>query len=321
MSLVAKLTGWTKPTMADPVHVRRYSTTGDILAYKRCRRQYGVFGVRKWSSATATQRYFGVLVHDVLDRTNREFKITQTLPTHEEIEQYISEAHDRLIRSGVRPFNRVAQQELATKLIKRFVDLIGSSFFRNVQQTEYRLERSLETDSGLTYLLEGIVDIVAGAVLDSMGMPISTEDDDVEIWDYKSGRRPPDGSREMQAYQFQMYVYCELYRRQIGHLPARAVLVFLGNLGVDADYEEFRKSTAKCLNFIYVVPPLAKEIKEAIANFNQTVDAIEAERRMPYQQQWAAPKHDVDEQTCRECELRLNCEAYPSGAGSRSKGL
>ena len=321
MNLIPRLTGWTKPSMADTVHVRRYSTTGDILAYKRCRRQYGVFAVRKWSSATATQRYFGVLVHDVLDRTNREFKINELLPTHEQLELYINDAHDRLIRSGVRPFNRVAQKELATKLIKRFVDLIGPSFFKNVKQTEYRLERSLQTDSGSTYILEGIVDIVAGAVLHAMGMPFSTESDDVEIWDYKSGRRPPNGSNEMQAYQFQMYVYCELYRRQTGRLPARAVLVFLGNLGIDKEYEDYLRSPAKCLEFIYVVHPRADKIEEAIANFNATVDAIESERSLPYKQQWTAPKHEVDEQTCRECELRLNCVAYPSGGSSRGKGL
>src|SRR5690349_658771 len=107
MTLTTILTGWQTPARSAEPHIRRYSTTGDILSYKRCRRQYGFFGVRGFSGATNTQRYFGTLVHDVLDQINRDYRHdpTMSLPDEDQVGILVDQAHDRLIRSGVRPFN------------------------------------------------------------------------------------------------------------------------------------------------------------------------------------------------------------------------
>src|SRR5690349_7976741 len=105
MSMKDILPDWTIPQITMEPHIRKYSTTGDILSFKRCRRQYGFFGVRRFVSATNTQRYFGNLVHDVLDRINRVYQISRFIPDHDEIVQLVDDAHQRLIRSGVRPYN------------------------------------------------------------------------------------------------------------------------------------------------------------------------------------------------------------------------
>src|SRR5262245_50053579 len=120
MSLKSLLAGWNVPERTEEVRIHKYSTTGDILAFKRCKRQYGFFGVRGFSSATVTQRYFGTLVHDVLDRINREYRLRPELPDEVQIGTWVDEAHDRLFRAGVRSYNMPAQRQLATKLIYRF---------------------------------------------------------------------------------------------------------------------------------------------------------------------------------------------------------
>src|SRR5262249_24124511 len=113
MSLKTTLTGWARPPLDPGVHIRRYSTTRDILSVKPRGRQYGYFGVRGFSSATNTQRYFGTLVHDVLDRINRDYRAAVPLPSEADVELLVGQAHDRLIRTGVRPFNPGAQQKIA----------------------------------------------------------------------------------------------------------------------------------------------------------------------------------------------------------------
>lgn len=323
MSIKLILTGWTAPALKAETHVRKFSTTGDILSFKRCRRAYGYFGVRGFSSATATQRYFGTLVHDVLDRINRDYRLSPSkpLPTEAEVKDLVTEAHDRLIRSGVRPYNAPQQQEAAALMIYRFVSLIGLKFFPNVHQTEYRLERALRTHTGRDYVLDGIVDILSGAVAHALDLPYSTRPDDIEIWDYKSGSMPKKGSSELRDYEFQMKVYAELYHQQTGTYPARAVLVFLGQLRDDANWRLAGGAAARFPSLFYTVHPNPADIAAAMSDFHHTVEAIEAERSTNYRQQWQAPKHDVDSKTCEACELRYSCSNFGDAARQRAEPL
>jgi len=318
MSITDQLDGWTTPEPGEETQIRTYSTVGDILAYQRCRRQYGYFTVRGFDSASATQRYFGTLVHDVLDQIHRDFRVGEGVPDRERLEDMVLQAHDRLVRSGVKAYNPRYQRERAEMLIWRFVQLFGEAFFQNVNETEYKLSRALQTDQEeLDYVLEGVVDVLAGAVSHDLQLPYSTEPDDIEIWDYKSGQVPDQGSRELRAYKYQMRVYSELFQQQTGRYPARAILIFLGELEDDDRWEMAGGEPRMFPNLVYEVSPNPQHIEEAMQDFNGTVEAIEAERSLPYDQQWQAPEHEVPEQTCRACELRYNCAAYPQGANER----
>ena len=321
MSIKSLLKGWSVPESTEETHIRRYSTTGDILAFKRCRRQYGHFSVRGFSSATATTRYFGTLVHDVLDQINRDYRLDPTLPDAAQVEELVTQAHDRLIRSGVRTYNPQQQQERAARLIHRFVRLVGHRFFPHVEQTEYRLERALKTHTERAYVLDGVVDVLSGAVSHDLGLPFSTEPDDVEIWDYKSGHMPDKGSREMRDYEYQMRVYAELYRQQTGTYPARCALVFVGELSDDDRWDDSAPDLGMFPRLIYTIHPNPSHIETALSDFHQTVEDIEAERTMPYFEQWEAPTYPPDTQTCEACELRFNCSSFPRGAGQRSEPL
>jgi hypothetical protein len=321
MTISSLLSGWTVPEMNEETHIRRYSTTADILSYKRCRRQYGFFGVRGFSSATATQRYFGTLVHDVLDRINRDYASSKVLPDRQGIELLIQEAHDRLIRSGVRPYNAKDQQAHATKLIDRFVHLIGPQFFKHVQQTEYRLERALQTHTHRRYILSGIVDVLSGSVSHDLGLPYSTDPGDIEIWDYKSGRYPDKGSPELQSYEYQIRVYAELYRQQTGDYPARSVLVFIGELGDDDRWNRAGGDPSMFPRLVYPIHPIAKQIEMAMQDFHETVEEIEVERAKPYANQWLPPSHAVSIETCEACEIRYSCSSFKDGDRQKQEPL
>lgn len=317
MSIINSLPGWATPPLESDVSIHMYSTVGDVLAYQRCRRQYGHFSVRGFNSPAATQRYFGTLMHDVLDQITRDFRLSGELPDEAGVKAKVLLAHNRLIRSGVRAFNARFQRDRASLLIYRFVQLFGAPFFDNIQQTEYRLSRALNTHTGRDYILEGIVDVLSGAVSHALKLPYSTEPDDVEIWDYKSGKVPEQGSRELESYKYQMRVYAELYRQQTGQLPARAVLIFLGELADDQRWRLANGDPSLFPRLVLPVDPHPGRIADAVQNFNETVEEIEQERILPYGQQWQAPTHPVDEQTCRTCELHYNCAAYPQGRNER----
>src|SRR5208282_2883456 len=63
-----------KIARAKEVRIRRaYSITADILAFRRCSRQYGYFAVKGYVPAQATQLYFGIVIHEALDRAHRQF--------------------------------------------------------------------------------------------------------------------------------------------------------------------------------------------------------------------------------------------------------
>lgn len=313
--------GWVVPEPPTNHLVRSYSTTADILSFKRCRRQYGYFGVRGFSAATNTQRYFGTLVHDVLDQLNRAFRAGEPLPDEEGVVELVGQAHDRLIRSGVRPYSAKQQQERAAKLIHRFVVLIGPHFFPHVRQTEFHLERALRTPGGRDYVLDGVVDVLSGAVSHALNLRFSTEADDVEIWDYKSGRCPQKGSSELRDYEYQMRVYAELYRQQTGAWPARCALVFVGELGEDRRWNPASPDLRAFPEMIYTIHPDPKHVNAALDDFHTTVEAIEAERSLSYGDQWHPPDHAVDQATCEACELRYNCPRCPNGLRERLEPL
>lgn len=316
-----KAQGWVTPTVRPEERIRKYSTTGDILAFKRCRRQYGMFGVRGFAPSSDTQAYFGTLAHDVLDAVTREYRATGTVPTEADIQVVIEQAHDRLWRSGVRPYNAKWQRERVALLITRFVELVGDKFFKHVQETEYQLERAMTTPQGQGYVLTGVVDVLAGAVCEDLELPFPTHRDDVEIWDYKSGSRPPKGDKTLEDYVFQMRMYAHIYELRTGRPPARCVLVFLGELGDESSYKAARGEAARFPGLFYPVHPDPSRMHEVETDFHNTVEAIEGERAKPYAAQWAAPTTPVDEQTCVVCDLNCNCGAYPTGAKKRSEPL
>jgi hypothetical protein len=197
------------------VRIRRpYSITADVLAFRRCSRQYGYFAVKKYVPAQATQLYFGIVIHEVLDRAHRQYRgliegRSKGVPGDSDIEEYFHTVTAALRARGIRPYSSQAEESAKTYL-KRFNSHHGPSLYPRVIDTEHKLRADMKD-----FYLHGVVDVLAMSPGDTSQL---------EIWDYKGSKRMEDDSDEMQNYRFQMQVYAELYKLKNGKYPARAIL-------------------------------------------------------------------------------------------------
>jgi DNA helicase-2/ATP-dependent DNA helicase PcrA len=266
---------------------RPYSITADILAFRRCSRQYGFFAVRGYVPAQATQLYFGIVIHEVLDRAHRQYRgliegKPARVPTDDEIQEYHRVVTEALRARGIRPYSRKAE-ESAKEYLKRFNSQYGPNLYPRVRDTEHKLRADMKD-----FYLHGVVDVLARSEDDS-------KPGQMEIWDYKGSHKVPAGSEEMENYEFQMRVYAELYRRKNGEYPARAILCFLGEESLQEMVVEVRfdsKSTA-----------------EAMRTFTDTVKKIEHRREVD---DWSPPPKMPSRETCGACDIRWDCSTAKS---------
>src|SRR3990172_3640944 len=90
---------------------RQYSISGDVLAYRRCRRQYGMYKVRCYRPSKTIQFYFGTVIHQTLDLAHEHYlgrldpSLRSRVPTDREIESYFTAAEASLKARGIVPFS------------------------------------------------------------------------------------------------------------------------------------------------------------------------------------------------------------------------
>jgi DNA helicase II / ATP-dependent DNA helicase PcrA len=267
---------------------RKYSVTGDILSFKRCKRQYGFFARRQYAAAQEGQLFFGTVIHETLDRAHAHFQGLMPgtkkgdMPKPDDIATYFAEAERALRLRGIRPMS-VESREAALGYVQNFNNVHGPTAYPRIVDTEHRLQK----DTG-AYLLTGVVDVVA-----EQPRPAGHEGEwsEYEIWDYKGSKIPPD-AHVLQDYEFQMRVYAHLYEQRNGIRPKRAVLWFLGEQPTSQRHE---------------VDLDPAEVKHAVDDFQQTVDAIE---RSIASNDWSDLSQQVSPpaETCDACDLRWNCK-------------
>jgi DNA helicase-2/ATP-dependent DNA helicase PcrA len=263
------------------VEIRRpYSVTSDILAFRNCSRQYGYFGVRNYAPAQTTQLYFGIVIHQTLDRAHHQFRgmvegKPKGVPSDKDIEEYFHTITSSLRARGIRPYSAVAEGAAKEYLI-RFNSKYGPELYPRVVNTEQRLQADMKD-----FYLHGVVDVLATT-------PGNTEE--LEIWDYKGSAKVEDGSPEMKNYEFQMRVYAELYKQKVGKYPVKAVLCFLAEESLDNMKKEIKFD----------------EVSTAIAmkTFVETVAEIEARRAKG---DWSPPVVPPSIKTCGSCDIRWDC--------------
>jgi superfamily I DNA/RNA helicase len=261
---------------------RRYSITGDVLAYRRCKRQYGYYTDMDFAPNHVTQLFFGRVVHETLDRAHRHYagELDGTsggqIPTEDDIERYFREVAEALKARNIYPMSEDAERT-ALEYITRFNRREGAELYPRVEDTEHRLQSNREE-----FVLEGVVDVLVG-------------NEGQEIWDYKAGQRPESGS-ELDDYRAQLQTYAELYRYRRGSYPDRGVIYFLGE--DDSDHARFELTFED------------GEVQDSLADFERTVNDIQTDRQ---NKNWFDITEDdrPSEGTCAECDIRWSCPARP----------
>lgn len=301
----------------------RYSVTSDVVAYRRCARQYGAFHVHKYAPAYQTQIYFGIVLHQVLDRCHSHFHgaiepaTRETLPdeglilSDTQIQDYLDE--DRLaeraretrpeppsdiIRYFIEVENGLKSQGIRAitsdmrvkviRILQYFNALEGRLLYPRVIDTEHRLQAD-RTD----HILNGVVDLLVDSAASNR------DPSECEMWDYKGSSRIGLSRDHLRNYEFQMRVYAHLYQLKHGVLPRRAVLYFLNELDGPTCPSQ------RPVNALLEVSLDPDEIETAIAEFTNTVHQIEQSR---CSDQWEpAEQGQISEQDCAICDLRWDC--------------
>ncbi len=310
---------------------RRYSVTQDVVAFRRCARQYGAFNVHKYAPAHQTQTYFGTVLHQVLDRCHAHFhgiidpSTKGLLPddgqilSEEEIRHYFGETKEaqksgatapkppsEIVRYFIQVENGLNSKGIlairsdlrvqAVRILQYFNALEGPELYPKVRDTEHRLQAD-RTD----HILHGVVDLL----VDSSAETVNPAE--CEMWDYKGSSRVGLNPKDLETYEFQMRVYAYLYQRKHGVLPKKAVLYFLNEL------DGPMCPSKRPVNALIEVSILPDEIEVAIEEFTKTVDQIENSR---VQDKWepALPGY-ISEQDCKNCDLRWDCKTPNGGKG------
>lgn len=276
---------------------RLYSVSSDVLSFRRCQRQYGMYRLRRYRPAKTIQFFFGTVIHQTLDFAHEHYlgrldgSTKGTVPTDIEIESYFVAAESSLRTRGIVPFNR-AQRQSALNLLKRFNRYYGPKLYPRVQDTECRLQ----IDVG-KFVLQGVVDVLLKSSSPTSGLG---------IWDYK-GTEHPIGERMrsvMRDYELQMRIYSLLYSKKYGDEPEEAVLVFLNELKSDPPTQNEERRAF----FRMKVDPEDRE--KALEEFTESVEQIERERIKDGIRWGPPPIEQVPERhTCDACDFRWGCSS------------
>lgn len=268
---------------SDPDIAQEYSIVGDVLAYRRCKRQYGFLTEYGFESAGAVQLFAGQAVHQTLDWAHRHYNgdidgvSGGSIPTDEELRAYFDDVVEALAHQRIIPLTGDAVDRVYDHL-RRFNAEVGPDLYPRVTDTECTLRHTAED-----FILTGQADV------------ISSRHDGVEIVDYKASQRPADDDSFLDDYREQLRVYAGLYSVQEGELPARAVIYFLneeepGRMRFEIELDE-------------------AEIRAALQRFETTVEELEETRETD---SWGeiTDTEAPDEATCDVCDFRADCPVY-----------
>jgi len=273
-------TGESAGPVSEDAPKRSYSIVGDVLAYRRCKRQYGFLKDYDFAGGSSTQLFAGLAVHQTLDWAHRYYNgdvegvaggsVPSTSDLREEFDSVVESLRDQRIF----PLGNDAVDAVFDHL-ERFNRCVGPTLYPDIVDTECTLRTNLGS-----FLLTGVADVLA----DDGG--------ETKLVDYKATQRPAAGHRYLDDYREQLLVYAGLYREQEGEYPDGAVLYFLN----EDDPEGER----------YEVKFTPSDVKQALARFEGTVSDLETDRET---NDWSNldPAEVPDKETCDECPYRFDC--------------
>jgi len=265
----------------------KFSVTADILSYNRCAIQYGYYVDKGFVAASATQLFFGLVIHGTLDRIHTYFRgdidktVKHEVPNSETVKRYFNDTVTALKNRKIYCMGEKAK-ETALKYIQHFNENHGEEIYPKIIDTEYKLQ----IDKG-NYIMWGVVDVLAKNEYNDN----QSKDDfkNYEIWDFKSGSKPIDNPEILKDYEFQMLVYADLYRKRTGSLPSKSVLFFIGEDGdnkVEIDINSVK-------------------IKIAVKEFERIVNDIQKSKET---NNWTLKGRQPPKDTCSACDFRWGCD-------------
>lgn len=246
---------------------KSFSFTGDLKVYETCPRQYQMFRHYEFTPSRSAVIFFGLLVHQTIEDLHRLVLAGKLA----EIDDARIEAHfefnfRHLAKKDVRPIGETAKRSALAHV---------TNYFRNNLD---QMARVVETEVDVTlekkgYILTGAVDLLLA------------DDGSLEVLDFKSQKRPPDGDPAVKTYYQQLCIYAHILEQRRGRKPDRLLLYWTG--------EPTRERAL--MSFDY----RPDDVDDAVAHFDEVVAAVRAQH------------FDVlvppDRTICKECDFRTYC--------------
>jgi DNA helicase-2/ATP-dependent DNA helicase PcrA len=246
---------------------RGFSFTGDLKVFETCPRQYQMFRHYDFTPSRSAVIFFGLLVHQTIEDLHRLVlagKLDEI--DRARIESLFEFTFRHLSKKDVRPIGDNAKQAALRHVVNYFEN--NRAEMTRVVETE--VDVSLEKDD---YILTGAVDLLLA------------DDGSLEVLDFKSQVRPPDGSPLVRAYYQQLCIYAHIVEQRRGRQADRLLLYWTGE----------RTRDRALMTFDY----RPEDVADAVAHFDSVVAEVQAQH------------FDVvvppDRTICKECDFRNFC--------------
>lgn len=251
-----------------PVQVKEtYSYTSHIALYQNCPTQYKFFKEFEFTKQRVGATLFGTLVHETIEdihkavlRGEKESIVPKT------IQVWFDHNYETLSKSE-HFYLGEDQKKAAFKQVLRYVDRRKNDW-DSVKAAEVEVSE-VKSD----YILMGKVDLICG------------RDDTLELYDFKSGKRPnvEEDNVVLESYKKQLEVYAHLVKQKTGKKVEKMHLYYTG--------EEYRDPV---ISFDYEEGSIEETMKE----FDLVVEKIENKE---------FEEKAKDTRICAGCEMRFYC--------------
>ena len=248
---------------------KSYSFTGDLKVYETCPRQYEMYKFLEFAPSRAVMIFFGLLVHQTIEDIHRhQLEGKGHLVDEELIRQRFEFNYKYLLLKETRQIGQEQKEVALTQVL---------NYWRNNQDTiakviETEVDVTLEKD---TYILNGAIDLVRG------------DDDELEVLDFKSQKRPTDGDAYIETYYKQLCIYAHILQERRGIVPKRLVIYWTAEEKLSDAVMEF--------------PYNPNDVANAMSHFGNVVSEI--------QRQNFTVSVVPDKKVCNECDFRTYCTA------------
>jgi len=239
-----------------PYDIPKYSLTGDLLSFLKCRMQYRFFNKGSLPPSTPVQMWFGEFIHGVMeegflkyrkDKDEGTLKLPWDFKTVQEISMGVAK---RLEKKGLKPYLRLFvmdddpkkyEQGLANRRAYLSLFTWATHLFPLIDTNEVKLEdvRPMKDPSVSRsdyYAVTGIADVITSINLndvkaDNRVMQYLMVNPDIEkffenytefeiIVDYKGTMRPKTNDPEWKYHEWQLNTYMWL---RINQLKAQGI--------------------------------------------------------------------------------------------------
>jgi DNA helicase-2/ATP-dependent DNA helicase PcrA len=189
---------------------RSLSFTSDLKTYETCPRQYMFFREFKFAPSRSAEVFFGNLVHQTIEEIHR-FAIEgkQNLLNENKIRSIFDFNFRQLLNTGMRPIGERQRENAFMHVINYFRQ--NQDDIKKIVETE--VDVSLEKEN---YILRGRVDLILG------------KDNQVEVLDFKSMRKPEDNNMLIKSYHKQLCIYAHIIEERYKRKPEKLVIYWTG---------------------------------------------------------------------------------------------